>query len=69
MSNTAIDLAYATALANGAIGGKLVGAGGGGFLLTIASDATALTPAMAEIGMPEVPFTFDHVGATLISTL
>ena len=68
MSNTAIDLAYATAIDNGAIGGKLVGAGGGGFLLTISEDATRLTPAMADLGMPEVPFKFDHVGATLIST-
>ncbi len=68
MSNTAIDLAYAVALDNGAIGGKLVGAGGGGFLLAVAENATELTPAMAALGMPEVPFKFDHVGATLIST-
>ncbi len=69
MSNTAIDLAYATALDNGAIGGKLVGAGGGGFLLCVTEDSDRLTKAMSSIGMPELPFRFDHVGATLISTL
>lgn len=68
MSNTSIDLAYAVSLDNGAIGGKLVGAGGGGFLLCCAENADKLTPAMAAIGMPEVPFKFDHIGATLIST-
>jgi D-glycero-alpha-D-manno-heptose-7-phosphate kinase len=69
MTNTEIDLAYAVALDNGAIGGKLVGAGGGGFILCVTEDADKLTPAMAAIGMPEVPFKFDHVGATLISIL
>jgi len=71
MTNTAIDLAYAIALDNGAIGGKLVGAGGGGFMCFLAHDADAerLTDALFNIGMPEVQFKFDHVGATLISTL
>lgn len=69
ISNTVIDSAYAVALGHGAIGGKLVGAGGGGFLLMVAPpEATELTPALAFLGMPEIPFTFDHVGATLIST-
>ena len=66
MSNQRIDTAYTTALNNGAIGGKLVGAGGGGFLLFL-TESDRLTPAMAKIGMPKVPFTFDRDGVTLIS--
>ena len=68
MSSTMIDLAYAVALDNGAIGGKVVGAGGGGCMLFVAEDASRLTSAMTKIGMPKVPFKFDHVGATVIST-
>jgi len=68
MSSPAIDAAYRTALDNGAIGGKLVGAGGGGFILTVASDDGAkLSDAMAKIGMPEVPFKFDHDGAMVMA--
>ena len=67
ISNPAIDTAYKVALDNGAIGGKLVGAGGGGFLAFIATDGAMLTDAMTKIGMPEVPFSFDHIGATIIA--
>jgi len=68
ISNSAIDAAYHTAIDNGAIGAKLVGAGGGGFILAVTLiDGATLTDAMAKIGMPEVPFSFDHIGATLIA--
>jgi D-glycero-alpha-D-manno-heptose-7-phosphate kinase len=52
---------------NGAVGGKLVGAGGGGFLLFYASDRLALRQAMAREGLTEVRFTFDHDGSVVIA--
>ena len=51
---------------NGALGGKLIGAGGGGFLLFYAADWEALRETMAELGLPEVRFGFDHDGSTLL---
>jgi len=51
----------------GAIGGKLVGAGGGGFLLFYAAEQKELRSRMSELGLREVPFTFDSEGVALIS--
>jgi D-glycero-alpha-D-manno-heptose-7-phosphate kinase len=51
----------------GAIGGKLVGAGGGGFLLFYAAEQKELRSRMSELGLREVPFTFDNEGVALIS--
>jgi D-glycero-alpha-D-manno-heptose-7-phosphate kinase len=51
---------------NGAIGGKLVGAGGGGFLMFYASDRRRLRCAMAEAGLDEVRFGFDFEGAKIV---
>ncbi|HYV60101.1 MAG TPA: galactokinase [Acidimicrobiia bacterium] len=50
----------------GAAGGKLVGAGGGGFLLFYAEYKADLRDAMAELGLPEVRFAFDYHGTTTI---
>ncbi len=50
-------------LAAGAAGGKLIGAGGGGFLLFYAETKAALRRAMAELGLEEVRFSFDHEGS------
>ena len=47
----------------GARGGKLIGAGGGGFLLFYAEDKTRLRLAMAGLGLEEVRFSFDHEGS------
>jgi len=66
MSNDKIDHWYQVALRNGAVGGKLVGAGGGGFLLFYADDRRAVRTAMAEQGLPEVRFRFEHEGSKLI---
>jgi D-glycero-alpha-D-manno-heptose-7-phosphate kinase len=66
MTNERIDHFYDVAMANGAMGGKLVGAGGGGFLLFYARDYGQLHAAMTAEGLMEVPFSFDHVGTTLI---
>ena len=68
MSNQDIDTWYETALKNGAIGGKVVGAGGGGFLMFMANDAAKLRSAMTKSGLQEVRFKFDFEGAKVIHT-
>lgn len=50
----------------GALGGKLIGAGGGGFLLFYADHKADLRQAMAELGLREVPFGIDYQGSTVI---
>lgn len=50
----------------GAEGGKLVGAGGGGFLLFYAEAKERLRSSMRELGLEEVRFGFDYDGATTI---
>lgn len=66
MSNRRIDDLYELGMTNGAVGGKLVGAGGGGFLMFYAPDQAALRRAMAAEGLQEVRFSFDHDGSTAI---
>ena len=55
-------------IAAGALGGKLVGAGGGGFLLFYAEDKAGLRAAMAELGLEEVRFGIDYQGTTTVVT-
>jgi D-glycero-alpha-D-manno-heptose-7-phosphate kinase len=62
MSNREIDNYYELARSNGAIGGKLIGAGGGGFLLFYTEDKARLSAAMAAAGLREVRFRFDFGG-------
>ena len=64
MSNPKIDEWYALARENGAIGGKLVGAGGGGFLMFYTENRERLKEAMAAVGLEEVRFRFDFEGTT-----
>jgi D-glycero-alpha-D-manno-heptose-7-phosphate kinase len=66
MSNRAIDDCYEHARANGALGGKLVGAGGGGFLLFYTNDRPRLVRAMREKGLNEVRFQFDFEGTAVV---
>ena len=66
MSNSKIDEWYQLGLANGAIGGKLVGAGGGGFLMFYAEDHRRLREAMAGVGLEEVRFRFDFEGTKVL---
>ena len=66
MSNSQIDQWYQLALQNGAIGGKLVGAGGGGFLMFLAEDRTRLRKVMSKAGLEEVRFRFDFEGTKII---
>jgi D-glycero-alpha-D-manno-heptose-7-phosphate kinase len=67
MSNQRINECYDCAMANGALGGKLIGAGGGGFLMFYADDKARLRHAMREQGLVEVRFRFEPEGTkTLI---
>ena len=66
MSNPQIDAWYDLAMANGASGGKLIGAGGGGFLLFHAKNKPKLRHTMIEAGMREVRFRFDFEGTKVI---
>jgi D-glycero-alpha-D-manno-heptose-7-phosphate kinase len=66
MSNEKIDAWYEAGLANGALGGKLVGAGTGGFLMFYAEDPAALRAAMGELGLQETRFSFDLDGSNVI---
>lgn len=68
MSSQQINNAYEKAMKNGAIGGKLVGAGGGGFLMFYASDPEKLRHCMNEFSMPEVRFKFDFQGTHVMNS-
>ena len=67
MSNRRIDEWYDLAMRNGALGGKLIGAGGGGFLMFYASERARLRTAMLEAGLQEVRFRFDFEGTKILS--
>ena len=66
MSNPEIDGWYDLAMRNGAIGGKLIGAGGGGFLMFYTEDKRRLRHVMREAGMAEVRFRFDFEGTKVV---
>ncbi|MGO8839367.1 MAG: galactokinase [Limisphaerales bacterium] len=66
MSNPKINEWYDLAMAHGALGGKLIGAGGGGFLMFYVEDKSRLRHAMREAGLREVRFRFDFEGARLL---
>jgi len=66
MSSPQIDEWYELGRANGAIGGKLVGAGGGGFLLFYSEDHRRLRAAMTSAGLEEVRFRFDFEGTKVL---
>jgi len=66
ISNPQIDEWYSLAMKNGAIGGKLVGAGGGGFLMFYAADRNRLRHALRAAGLEEVRFRFDFEGTKVV---
>lgn len=66
MSTGRIDEWYDLAMKNGALGGKLIGAGGGGFLMFLADDKRRLRKTMREAGLQDVPFRFDNLGAQVV---
>lgn len=67
MSNAHINEWYDCAMAHGALGGKLIGAGGGGFLMFYAGDKKKLRHAMREKGLQEVRFRFDFEGSKVVA--
>lgn len=67
MSNDLIDQWYEHAMQHGALGGKLIGAGGGGFLMFYARDKARLRAAMREKGLQEVRFRFDFEGTRIVA--
>jgi D-glycero-alpha-D-manno-heptose-7-phosphate kinase len=66
LTNAAIDGWYEKARAHGALGGKLMGAGGGGFLLLYAEDKRGLRRALQETPLREVRFRLDFGGARVV---
>lgn len=66
MSNDRINAWYDHAMRHGALGGKLIGAGGGGFLMFYAADKARLRHAMREQGLQEVRFRFDFEGTKVV---
>lgn len=71
VSSTAIDQWYSAAREAGALGGKIAGAGGGGFLLLYcpAGRQQPVRAAMARLGLPAFTFDFDYGGAQVLSDL
>jgi D-glycero-alpha-D-manno-heptose-7-phosphate kinase len=67
MSNDRINEWYDHAMANGALGGKIIGAGGGGFLMFYAHEKQKLRHAMREKGLQEVRFRFDFEGTKVVT--
>jgi D-glycero-alpha-D-manno-heptose-7-phosphate kinase len=66
MSNPDINTWYELAMEHGALGGKLIGAGGGGFLMFYAEDKARLRHAMAQTNLREVRFRFDFEGTKVV---
>lgn len=68
ISNPHIDNLYELALAKGAVGGKIAGAGGGGFMMLYCESEArpAVSSAMREAGAREMLFNFDYEGATVL---
>jgi D-glycero-alpha-D-manno-heptose-7-phosphate kinase len=66
VSSARIDAWYDAARSAGGIGGKLLGAGGGGFLLLFAAPAAQDAIARAVPDLRRVPFGFDQAGSSLV---
>jgi D-glycero-alpha-D-manno-heptose-7-phosphate kinase len=66
MSSGSIDQLYELARKNGALAGKIVGAGGGGFLLLYTEEKTRLREAMRGAGLREVRLSFDFAGTSVV---
>ena len=66
MSNSFINSCYDFALSNGADAGKVVGAGGGGFLMFYSRNKKKLQKALKKKGLNEVDFIFDYEGTKVM---
>ena len=71
ISNTDIDRWYALAMEAGALGGKLIGAGGGGFLMFCAGQEhrDQVRNALSREGLGEVRFRFESSGSRILLNL
>jgi len=68
ITNSSLDEYYQAARENGAVGGKITGAGGGGFLMLYCpvERQRAVTDALEGLGLQRRPFTFDHQGVQVM---
>jgi D-glycero-alpha-D-manno-heptose-7-phosphate kinase len=66
VSNPKVDGLYENAMRAGALGGKLTGAGGGGFLLLFVPPDKREAVRKEMNGFIHVPFKFDHLGSQII---
>ncbi len=68
ITNPLIDECYALALANGALGGKITGAGGGGFLMLYCEEEyrDQVTKILEEKGLKRMDFHFETEGARIL---
>jgi D-glycero-alpha-D-manno-heptose-7-phosphate kinase len=66
MSNNVIDSYYEIAMNNGALGGKLIGAGGGGFLMFYTNYPRELRRAMTNLGLTELEYNFEFYGSQVV---
>jgi D-glycero-alpha-D-manno-heptose-7-phosphate kinase len=66
-SNGRIDEWFELGMSNGALGGKLVGAGGGGFLMFYTESQARLRHALFQAGLQEVRFRFDFEGTKVVT--
>lgn len=66
ISNNSIDQIYAVARENGAIGGKLLGAGGGGFIILFVEPTKQAAVARALNSLVRVPFRLENEGSRII---
>lgn len=67
MTDPVIDECYDFAMRNGALGGKLIGAGGSGFLMFYSENKVQLREAMRKQGLKELHFRFDFEGTKIIN--
>jgi D-glycero-alpha-D-manno-heptose-7-phosphate kinase len=68
ISNSVIDQAYAAARENGALGGKIAGAGGGGFMMVYCHEdqQAAVTQALQALNLSRMDFRFDFEGPQIL---
>ncbi len=66
ITSPVIDQMYAAAMKSGALGGKILGAGGGGFMLVFAEPKAQPKIRAALKKLLHVPFKFEHSGSSII---
>jgi D-glycero-alpha-D-manno-heptose-7-phosphate kinase len=67
ITNNEIDTYYDYGIKNGAFGGKLIGAGGGGFLMFYTEDSKFLENKFKKIGLKKLDYQFDFEGNKLVA--